>query len=76
MFSVTSPDTQLFAIWTSKTPEKNNLQKQETYKIKDSECAWTHPFEKTISICCYCEYLSGFNRINWSFYYFICLVLM
>ena len=75
MFSVTSPDTQLFAISTSKAPEKNNLQKQETYKVKNSECAWTHPFEKTMSICCYGEYLSGFNRIKLVFllFYMSCI---
>ena len=64
MFSVTSPDRQLFAISNRKAPEKNNLQKQETYEIKNSECDWTHPFEKTISIWCYGECLSGFNRIK------------
>ena len=50
MFSLTTPDTQLFAISTSKTTEKNlnNLQKLEIYKIENAECASTHPIEKVI----------------------------
>ena len=44
MFSLTIPDTQLFAIITSKSAEKNlnNLQKQEIYSIEHSECASAH----------------------------------
>ena len=40
MFSVATPDTQRFAISTSKATEKilNKLQKQ-IYKIENSECA-------------------------------------
>ena len=55
------PDTQLFAISASKVIKKdlNNLQKEEIYKIENSECALTEPIEKPISICCYCECLSG-----------------
>ena len=50
MFSLATPDTQLFAISTSKATEKNlnNLQKLEIYKIENSECASTHPIEKAI----------------------------
>ena len=41
MCSVAIRDTQLFAISTSKTTEKslNNLQKQQNYNTKTSECA-------------------------------------
>ena len=61
MCSVATPDTQLFAISTSKTTEKNlnNLQKQKT---ENSECAYTHLIEKTISICWYYEYLSRYHN--------------
>ena len=40
MFSEVTPDTQRFAISTSKIPEKNlnKLQKQEIFKIENSEC--------------------------------------
>ena len=64
MFSLATPDTQLFAISTSKATEKNldNLQKQEVYKIENSECASTHPIEKAIPICCYRECLSGNHK--------------
>ena len=38
IFSVSTPDTQLFAI--SATEKKlNNLQKQQGYKTENSECA-------------------------------------
>ena len=52
MFSLATPDTQLFLISTSKVTEKNlsNLQNQEIYKIGNSDCVWTHPIEKTKSI--------------------------
>ena len=75
MFSAATPDTQLFAISTSKAAEKilNKLQKQ-IYKIENSECAWTHPVEKTISICCYCECLSGYHKIKSIF--LLCLALI
>ena len=64
MFSLATPDTQLFAISTSKATEKNldNLQKQEVYKIESFECASTHPVEKAIQICCYRECLSGNHK--------------
>ena len=41
MCSGANPDTQLFAISTSKTTEKNlnNLQKQKIYNTENSECA-------------------------------------
>ena len=41
MCSVATPDTQVFAISTSKTTEKslNNLQKQKSYNTEYSECA-------------------------------------
>ena len=41
MFSVATPNMQLFAISTSKVTEENlnNLLKQEIYKIENSECA-------------------------------------
>ena len=63
MFSVATPDMQLFAISTSKVTEENlnNLLKQEIYKIQNSECAWTHPIEKTKSICNCCKCLSGYK---------------
>ena len=65
MYYVATPDTQLFAITTSKATEKilNKLQKQ-IYKTENSECTRTHPIEKTISICCYSEYFSGYNKIK------------
>ena len=64
MFSVATPDTQLTATSTSKATEKvlNTLQKQ-IYKIENSECASTHPIERTISTCCYRECLSGYEHI-------------
>ena len=66
MFSLATPDTQLFAISTSKATEKNlnNLQKQEIYKVENSECASIHPIEKAVSICCYCECLSENHKIT------------
>ena len=74
MFSVATPDTQLFALSTSKATEKNlnNLQKQEIYMIENSECAWTHPIQKTKSICFCCECLSGYNKVKLIF--ILCLV--
>ena len=41
MYSVATPDTQLFAISTSKTTETslNNLQKQKNYNTENSEYA-------------------------------------
>ena len=40
MFSVATPDMELFAISTSKVTEENlNNLKQEIYKIENSECA-------------------------------------
>ena len=76
MFSLATPDTQLFPISTSKATEQNlnNLQKQEIYKIENSECALTHPNEKAISNCCYCECLSGNHRIRPIL--LLCLVLL
>ena len=50
-----------------------NLQKQDT-------ALWvclTHPIEKTVSICCYCECLSGYNKIKLIFLLcLVCLVLI
>ena len=53
--SVTTPDSQLLTMSTTKATEKklNNLQKQQIYKIPNSESAWTHPIQETIAICCY-----------------------
>ena len=79
MFSVATPDTQLFAISTSKITEENlnNLLKQEIYKIENSECAWTHPIEKTKSICYCCKCLSGYNKIKLIFLlWLLCFVLI
>ena len=79
MFPVATPDTQLFGISTSKATEKNsdNLQKQQIYKIENCECAWTHTIEKTISICYYCECLSGYNKTKLIFLLsLVCLVLI
>ena len=79
MFPVATPDTQLFAISTSKATEKNsnNLQKQQIYKIENSGCAWTHNIEKTKLICYYCECLSGYNKTKFIFLLcMVCLVLI
>ena len=74
MFPVSTPDTQLFAITTSRATGKNsnNLQRQSIYKIQNSECAWTYTIEKTKSICYYCECLSGYNKTKLIF--LLCLV--
>ena len=53
-----TPDTQLLAISTSKATENklNNHQKQEIYKMQNSECASTHLIGKVMSIYCYYIY--------------------
>ena len=79
MFSVATPDTQLFAISTSKATEKNlnNLQKQEIYMIENSECAWAHPIQKTKLICYCCECLSEYNKTKLIFLLcLVCIVLI
>ena len=75
MYFVATPDTQLFAISTSKATDKilNKLQKQ-IYKTENSECAGTHSIEKTILICCYCECLYGYHKIKLIF--LLCLALI
>ena len=75
-FSVATPDTQLLAISTSKATENklNNHQKQEIYKMQNSECASTHLIGKAMSIYCYCEYLSGNHKIK--LILLLCLVLL
>ena len=77
MFSLATPDAQLTDTFsTSKATEKNlnNLQKQEIYNIENSECASTHPIEKAISNCCYCECLSGNQKIK--LILLLCLVFL
>ena len=53
--SVTTPDSQLLTMSTTKAAEKklNNFENQQIYKIPNSESALTHPIQETLSICCY-----------------------
>ena len=55
IFSVATPNMQIFDQQSQKDKYINSIQKQCIYIIENSDCFWTHYTEKTASIICYYE---------------------
>ena len=67
MYSMSTPDTQLFAVATSKTTEKSLYNLQKNKKNTTLRTISTISYSKDLSVCCNCECLSGYHKIKLMF---------